>query len=360
MRTPPLRPERGPGGKATCALFFTCLLLSIPPFAFAAPPGAAPGTGRVYAPSGRQLAFRVDAPTVRTPEDVRWAPPLDAGGLAFVVYAVDGDTLRLRGGDTVRLIGVDTPETKHPRKPVQRCGAEASAFTRAAIAKRWVSLEADVGRGRSSPSHHGRDKYGRWLAYVHRGPDGFFLNAEIVRQGAGEAYTRFPFRLKNWFAALEQQARAERLGIWAEHALGLCDVPAPSVARAAPGIAPPAVNAPASAAPHAQEQDGRNRHNPPESGEPPPAPVPPVVREPPRPAPPIAKEPQPRTPPSAREAEPAAGCVIKGNIARDGERIYHVPGGQSYPRTRIDTAQGERWFCTEEEARAAGWRRAAR
>lgn len=54
------------------------------------------------------------------------------------------------------------------------------------------------------------------------------------------------------------------------------------------------------------------------------------------------------------------GCLIKGNIASDGERIYHVPGQQNYEETRIDTARGERWFCTETDAVAAGWRRAAR
>ena len=37
-------------------------------------------------------------------------------------------------------------------------------------------------------------------------------------------------------------------------------------------------------------------------------------------------------------------------------RIYHVPGGEWYDRTRIDPAKGEPWFCTEEEARAVGWR----
>ena len=53
-------------------------------------------------------------------------------------------------------------------------------------------------------------------------------------------------------------------------------------------------------------------------------------------------------------------CRIKGNISRSGKRIYHVPGGQYYDRTRIDTSRGERWFCSEAEARAAGWRRAKR
>ncbi len=50
-------------------------------------------------------------------------------------------------------------------------------------------------------------------------------------------------------------------------------------------------------------------------------------------------------------------CVIKGNISSKGERIYHVPGGPYYDATVIDTAKGERWFCTEAEAVAAGWRK---
>ena len=40
--------------------------------------------------------------------------------------------------------------------------------------------------------------------------------------------------------------------------------------------------------------------------------------------------------------------------------IYHVPGGASSAKTRIDTAKGERWFCSEAEARAAGLQRAKR
>ena len=52
----------------------------------------------------------------------------------------------------------------------------------------------------------------------------------------------------------------------------------------------------------------------------------------------------------------SASCRIKGNISASG-RIYHVPGGAYYQQTRIDTTRGERWFCSEAEARAAGWRR---
>lgn len=52
--------------------------------------------------------------------------------------------------------------------------------------------------------------------------------------------------------------------------------------------------------------------------------------------------------------------VIKGNISSSGEKIYHVPGGAFYDKTVIDEAKGERWFCTEAEAVAAGWRRSLR
>jgi hypothetical protein len=53
-------------------------------------------------------------------------------------------------------------------------------------------------------------------------------------------------------------------------------------------------------------------------------------------------------------------CVIKGNISSKGERIFHVPGQKHYERTGIREDRGERWFCTREEALAAGWRPARR
>lgn len=51
-------------------------------------------------------------------------------------------------------------------------------------------------------------------------------------------------------------------------------------------------------------------------------------------------------------------CKIKGNISIDtGEHIYHVPSQKYYSQTRISPQYGERWFCSEAEARAAGWRK---
>lgn len=66
---------------------------------------------------------------------------------------------------------------------------------------------------------------------------------------------------------------------------------------------------------------------------------------------------------AARKEPPAAArtsrkdCVIKGNISDSG-RIYHMPWSKWYAKTKIDTSRGERWFCDEAEALAAGWRAA--
>lgn len=54
-------------------------------------------------------------------------------------------------------------------------------------------------------------------------------------------------------------------------------------------------------------------------------------------------------------------CDIKGNISiNSGERIFHVRGQEYYEETVIREEYGERWFCTEDEARNAGWRKAGR
>lgn len=49
------------------------------------------------------------------------------------------------------------------------------------------------------------------------------------------------------------------------------------------------------------------------------------------------------------------GCPIKGRISR-GARVYVLPWSPTYSRLKLSKARGERWFCSEAEARAAGWR----
>jgi hypothetical protein len=58
----------------------------------------------------------------------------------------------------------------------------------------------------------------------------------------------------------------------------------------------------------------------------------------------------------AAEASPRKRCPIKGNISTQGEKVYRTPWSPLYDRTRIDVSVGERWFCDEAEALAAGWR----
>ncbi len=49
-------------------------------------------------------------------------------------------------------------------------------------------------------------------------------------------------------------------------------------------------------------------------------------------------------------------CPIKGTIGEAGERLYLLPDGSGYEPTYIDLTKGERWFCTEADALAAGWK----
>ncbi len=49
------------------------------------------------------------------------------------------------------------------------------------------------------------------------------------------------------------------------------------------------------------------------------------------------------------------GCPIKGTVAGE-NKTYLVPWAGSYEKAKVRSERGERWFCTEAEARAAGWK----
>ena len=134
------------------------------------------------------------------------------GDFDVVERVVDGDTLLLQSGERVRLIGVDTPETKHPNKPVEYFGKEASAFTRRMVERKRVRLEFD--QANAARGH--KDRYGRTLAYMFL-EDGTLLNAEIIKQGYGHAYTQFPFSRMEEFRRLEREAREEQRGLWQQN-----------------------------------------------------------------------------------------------------------------------------------------------
>ncbi|NLL36856.1 MAG: thermonuclease family protein [Fretibacterium sp.] len=134
-----------------------------------------------------------------------------------VTRVVDGDTVVVNVEGTerrVRLLGVDTPETVHPKKPVQYYGKEASNFTKTSLLGRQVWLEYDA-----APL----DKYQRHLAYiwlekperdeaaVRRG----MFNARLLLEGYAEVLTIQPnSRYSELFTEFQQEARRARRGLW--------------------------------------------------------------------------------------------------------------------------------------------------
>jgi len=123
----------------------------------------------------------------------------------LVKRVIDGDTIELDNGIKVRYIGIDTPETKHPRKPVQYFGKEASEANKQLVLGKKVRMEYDVQK---------TDKYGRTLAYVYL-EDGIFVNAWLVENGYARVSTYPPnVKYQDKFRELEQKARAEMKGLW--------------------------------------------------------------------------------------------------------------------------------------------------
>jgi len=152
-----------------------------------------------------------------------------------------------------------------------------------------------IGRRTVSCDPRDRDRYGRLVAACSVG--GASISAWMVREGWAIAYRRY----SQDFVADEAAARASRRGIWRSVFI----VPWEWRAQHRSGGAGIAGSA--------------------------------------------------RLPSTASENH-RSGCDIKGNINSRGDRIYHVPGSRSYASTVVDSAHGERWFCSEAEARAAGWR----
>lgn len=139
--------------------------------------------------------------------DGLWRDEPPASAVAYVIRAVDGDTIEvdLDGQvEDVRYIGVDTPETVKPDTPVQCFGPQASHFNHRLVEHRRVRLVFGVER---------RDVYGRLLAYVYL--DGHLVNAELIRRGLARTLTippndRFAGRLKR----LEMAAARAGRGLW--------------------------------------------------------------------------------------------------------------------------------------------------
>lgn len=136
---------------------------------------------------------------------VRGYPPPPEAAPVRVQRVVDGDTF-VAGGERVRLLGINTPESVDPRRPVERYGKEAAAFTRRLLTGRSVLLR---------PGTQPRDRYGRLLAWVWLAGDGRFVNGELVRLGYAQVYT-FPDNPEHADLLLicEREARAAGRGLW--------------------------------------------------------------------------------------------------------------------------------------------------
>lgn len=198
--------------------------------------------------------------------------------------AITGDALRI--GDTeIRLAGIEAPDLdqlcSRPGNRRWRCGVDA----RAALARSVRGTEV-------SCTLSGTDASGRKLGTcVARGED---IAEVLVRHGHVFAETG----MFSKYASHEEEARAEKAGLWR----GEAERPPEYRAKVAEQMA------------RAWEK--------------------------------------------AAQTAPG-GCPIKGRIA-SGRKLYALPGTVDYPRIRIRPRRGERWFCSEEEALAAGWKRSPR
>jgi micrococcal nuclease len=167
-----------------------------------------------------------------------------------ITTIVDGDTVKvhLDAGPTVtvRLTGIDTPETKHPTKPVQCFGVEASARTAELLpVGTVVGLERDV---------QDQDRYDRTLAYVWSADGTVMLNEQLVVEGYALTLTIPPnVKYAERFSAAAQGARENGPGLWTACAGALLeasdDAPATDdqVVQVAATAVPPAAPKPQAA-----------------------------------------------------------------------------------------------------------------
>jgi endonuclease YncB( thermonuclease family) len=224
-------------------------------------------------------------------------PSIAAHRLSGTARALDGDTLDLstdRGVVRIRLQGIDAAEGG------QRCNMRWIGTWDCGRAA-TIALEQLVAGNSVVCDTEGVDKYGRTLGVCHAA--GRTINGDLVREGLAWAFVQYSTR----FAAEEAEARHARRGIWQ------AATQTPWDWRAA--------------------QRGQQ---------------PASLHETTRPRAPTGQQ-------QRAEAAPA-NCDIKGNVTRNGERIYHTASSPWYERVRMSLGMGRRWFCSETEARAAGWR----
>lgn len=130
--------------------------------------------------------------------------------IGTVIDVIDGDTVDLAIAghrQRVRLIGIDTPETKHPNKPVQCYGPQATLFTE--------SLLTDGTEVRIERDAEARDAYDRLLVYLYRTSDNMFVNLQIVLQGFARVLTIEPnTTYMDKFVTASRDAHLNNRGLW--------------------------------------------------------------------------------------------------------------------------------------------------
>jgi endonuclease YncB( thermonuclease family) len=230
------------------------------------------------------------------------APAAERVGIARIV---DGDTLTV-GSSKIRLQGIDAPETDqiclNASGDRWTCGIEARDRLIAHIAAREISCVSSE-----------NDVYGRELG--HCSLVGEDLNGWMVRQGWALAYVKY----SSAYVAAEEEARTHQRGLWQGAFIAPWDWRHRNNKTVILGALSVPINAQSILLPHSATEN--------------------------------AQSPQ---------VAPSTECLIKGNVNQNGERIYHMPGQAFYDKVRMDLGNGKRWFCTPEEAEAAGWRRAFR
>ena len=133
-----------------------------------------------------------------------------SGFVVTILTVIDGDTVDIEiDGRTerVRLIGVNTPETKHPTKPIECFGPEASAYMTQLLPK-----GTDVRIVRDTEA---RDRYGRMLLYLYRESDNLFINLDLVSHGYGTPMSIEPNTFhRNDFVHAAALAETTNVGLW--------------------------------------------------------------------------------------------------------------------------------------------------
>ncbi len=255
------------------------------------------------------------APRPAAPDESLHPGDADLVLSAKVLRIIDGDGAGVRldsGPMKVRFYGIDAPEARAP------FGREATQALARLIAGRDVELVPVS-----------QDRYERMVAVVL--VDGESVNEALIAQGHAWAYRGYLGQIPGdeRYCELEAQARTGRKGLWSQPAERW--VP-PWIyrkrARLPPGAAAPSRDYRTETAADCIASIRQSR---------------------------AERREKPIPPPADPEA-PRRDCVIKGNINSKDVKIYHVPGGSNYEETEIDPDRGERWFCTEVEAREAGWR----